>query len=98
MQEKCKCNYSRRLTGICLATGAVVDGESIGAGADVRSDCITADLRARTGMQSALVYVSAKKRVFGVGLVSFVALALKTDRLVDAGVGARVDGLAFVDV
>jgi hypothetical protein len=49
-------------------------------------------------MQSALVYVSAKKRVFGVGLVSFVALALKTDRLVDAGVGARVDGLAFVDV
>ena len=49
-------------------------------------------------MLSALIYVSAKGLVFRACFESVVALALVTDRLVDAGVFARINRLAFVDI
>lgn len=71
---------------------------SIGARTAVGAKGVAANLRTRSRMLGTLVHISTQMLVFGIRFETRVALALVTDRLVDADVGAGVDGLAFVDI
>lgn len=88
-----------RLTRIGFAACSVMDrNESSCTRTNVGAECVAAYLRARARMQSALVYVTAEALVFRVWFKARIALALVTDRFIDASVFARIDGLALVDV
>ena len=71
---------------------------SIGTGAAVGAERVAANLGTRPRMLGAFVHVSTQMLVFGIGFKTRIALALVSDGFVDADVGARIDGLAFVDI
>lgn len=49
-------------------------------------------------MLCTFVHIGAQVLVFRIGFKARITLAFVADWLIDADVGARVDGLAFIDI
>lgn len=79
------------------AVAMVRQDVAVGTRAGVRSESIATNLRARF-LFDTLVDISAQVRIFRVHFETAIALALVTNRLVDAHVCTRINRQTFVHV